>query len=380
MIDKATEARIKAAASIVDVISDFRELHKHGQDYDCLCPFHDDRHMGSFKVSARLNTYKCFSCGASGDSIDFLMRHEGLSYTEALLWLAKKYGIDCEGSDKFSPRPAKPRPEPKPLPMLVLPLSMVEARQDTKDDVLCNWLRSLPWEEEQRSRVEVMLRNYKVGHARQGHTIFWQIDEEGKVRTGKMMLYKTDGHRDRETAGNFSWIHNRLNRSGHIDLTKCEFITTLFGMHLLNFCPNATVHIVESEKTALICSILFGDMTKHIWMACGGKTFLTRQRLLPIIKEHRYIILYPDHDGVEEWEQQAATIGYDRLFVQRTYLQDYWQPSDGDKADIADIFIRMLMEHQQPKSSPALTQMIQRHPNLNLMIQRLNLEEVNGGK
>lgn len=378
MIDKSTEERIKQAASIVDVISDFQELHKHGQDYDSLCPFHDDRHMGSFKVSPKRNTFKCFSCGASGDSIDYLMRHEGLTYAEALMWLAKKYGIECEGADKFSPRPARPHTPPPPLPMLVLPIEMVKARLDTSKNVLCNWLRSLPWDEEQQKRVEVCIRNYKIGSSRQGHTIFWQIDEEGKVRTGKMMLYKADGHRDRETAGNFSWIHNRLNKSGHIDLRKCEFVTTMFGMHLLDFCPNATIHIVESEKTALICSIMYGDMRNHIWMACGGKTFLTRQRLLPLIKEHRYIILYPDHDGIDEWEQQAKTINYDRLFVQKEFVTDNWKPEDGEKADIADIFIRMLVEHNTPTYSPLLTDMMQQHTNLKNLMTRLNLEEING--
>lgn len=375
-MDKITEERIKQAANIVDVISDFCELRKRGQDYECLCPFHDDRHIGSFKVSERLNSYKCFSCGASGDSIDFIMRHEHLNYGDALLYLAKKYSIEVEGADRFFVRPAKPRTPPPPLPMLTLPYEMVTARLDTEEDTLCNWLRALPWSDEQMRRVDIMLRNYKVGHSREGHTIFWQLDEEGKVRTGKMMLYKTDGHRDKETPGNFSWIHNRLHHSGHIDLNKCEFVTTLFGMHLLHFCPDSTIHIVESEKTALICAIMFGDMPNHIWMACGGKTFLTRARLMPIIKEHRYIILYPDHDSVGEWEEQTKTIGYDRLFVQHSFLKDYWRPEDGEKADIADIFIRMLKEQQRPKFSPKLTQMIERHPRLKQFIERFNLEEV----
>ena len=375
---KVVENRIKSAASIVDVISDFHELRKSGQDYECLCPFHDDRHIGSFKVSPRKNSYKCFACGASGDSIDFLMRHEGYSYQDALLWIAKKYGIEAEGADRFHPTPSKPRPMPKPLPMLQLPLDMVKARMDTTEDTLCNWLRSIPWDDDQALRVEATLKNYKVGHSRQGHTIFWQIDEDAKVRTGKMMLYKADGHRDRVTPGNFSWIHNRLHASGHIDLNKCEFQTTLFGMHLLNACPDATIHIVESEKTALICAIIYGNMSKHIWMACGGKTFLTRARLQPIIKDHRHIILYPDHDSVEEWKQQAAAIGYDRLHVNVSFLQQYWEPVDGEKADIADIFIRRIMEHN--KFTPELTQMMERHPKLKEMVERFKLEEVKDGK
>lgn len=375
-MDKFTEDKIKSAAGIVDVVSDFCQLRKSGQDYECLCPFHEDRHVGSFKVSPKRNTYKCFSCGASGDSVDFVMRHEGLSYHDALMWLARKYCIEAEGSERFNPKPAKPHVAPAPLPMLTLPMEMVKARMDTSEDTLCNWMRSLPWDDEQRKRVDVMLRNYKVGHAKQGHTIFWQIDEEGKVRTGKMMLYKEDGHRDRETPGNFSWIHNRLHHSGHIDLNKYEFVTTLFGMHLLDFCPKATIHIVESEKTAVICSVMYGDMQHHIWMACGGKTFLTRARLKPIIKEQRYIVLYPDHDSVDEWVRQAETIGYDRLFVQKSFLEDYWKPEDGEKADIADVFLRMMAEHNTPKYGPSLMRLMEKNQAVRLLVDKFKCEEV----
>ena len=97
MIDEATVRRIKDAANVADVIGDFRELRKRGADrWECLCPFHDDRHLGSFAVSRRHNRYCCYSCGAKGDSIDFLMQAEGMTYPDALRWLGRKYGIEVE--------------------------------------------------------------------------------------------------------------------------------------------------------------------------------------------------------------------------------------------------------------------------------------------
>ena len=48
MIDELTIQKIKDAASIVDVIGDFYQLRKSGVEYECRCPFHEDRHVGSF--------------------------------------------------------------------------------------------------------------------------------------------------------------------------------------------------------------------------------------------------------------------------------------------------------------------------------------------
>ena len=75
-IDKATEEKIKDSADIVAVISDFLDLQKRGIEYVCLCPFHDDHTIGNFSINPAKGVYKCFSCGAGGDSIAFLMNHE----------------------------------------------------------------------------------------------------------------------------------------------------------------------------------------------------------------------------------------------------------------------------------------------------------------
>ena len=93
MIDKATIDRIQDSAQIVDVVSDFVTLKKRGVNYLGLCPFHDDR-TPSFSVSPSKNICKCFSCGEGGTAIHFIMKHEQLSYYEALKYLAKKYNIE----------------------------------------------------------------------------------------------------------------------------------------------------------------------------------------------------------------------------------------------------------------------------------------------
>jgi DNA primase len=93
MIDHTTIERILDAAEITDVVSDFVTLRKRGVNLLGLCPFHNEK-TPSFTVSPAKGIFKCFGCGKGGNSVNFIMEHENLSYPEALKWLAKKYNID----------------------------------------------------------------------------------------------------------------------------------------------------------------------------------------------------------------------------------------------------------------------------------------------
>ena len=95
MIDRPTVDRILEAANIVDVISEYVSLRKAGTSYKGLCPFHDDR-TPSFSVSPAKGVYKCFSCGEAGNAVNFIMKHDQMTYPEALKVLAKKYGIEVK--------------------------------------------------------------------------------------------------------------------------------------------------------------------------------------------------------------------------------------------------------------------------------------------
>ena len=98
MIDRATIERIKDTADIVDVVSDFVSLKKVGINYRGLCPFHND-HTPSFYVSPTRRSCHCFVCGEGGDSVSFIMKHEQLTYPEALRWLANKYHIEIQETE-----------------------------------------------------------------------------------------------------------------------------------------------------------------------------------------------------------------------------------------------------------------------------------------
>lgn len=98
MITKETIEVIRDTARVEEVVGDFVMLKRRGVNLLGRCPFHNEK-TPSFTVSPTKGIYKCFGCGASGDSIKFVMEHEHFSYPEALRYVAKKYNIPVEETE-----------------------------------------------------------------------------------------------------------------------------------------------------------------------------------------------------------------------------------------------------------------------------------------
>jgi DNA primase len=93
LIPKDTVDKIIETARVEEVVGDFITLKKRGANLLGLCPFHGEK-SPSFTVSPAKGIYKCFGCGKAGNSVNFIMEHESLSYPEALRYLAAKYNIE----------------------------------------------------------------------------------------------------------------------------------------------------------------------------------------------------------------------------------------------------------------------------------------------
>jgi hypothetical protein len=130
---------------------------------------------------------------------------------------------------------------------------------------------------------------------------------------------------------------------------KHEIIKPLFGSHLLNRHPKAVVNIVESEKTALVMANYYGNPDQQLWMACGGLKFLQLDSLQPLIDQGRTIWLWPERDGRDDWQEVCDKLGYDHCRVYTNFFDTCWTEADGDKADIADIAIRMMRTGDKPR-------------------------------
>ena len=99
MISPNSVQEIIDTSKVEDVVGEFVNLKRRGVNMIGLCPFHNEK-TPSFTVSPTKNIYKCFGCGKAGNSVQFLMDHEQLSFPEALRYLAKKYGIEIEETQR----------------------------------------------------------------------------------------------------------------------------------------------------------------------------------------------------------------------------------------------------------------------------------------
>ena len=395
-IKEDIEQKIKDAANIVDVISEDLgvELHRAGTEYTGLCPFHADKHLGSFKVNERKNIATCFSCCKTWHPIDALMEGLHMDYPTALRHLAARYHIWIDDEPVPVVKPAAPRKAAARLPMIYFrPGDVVKPYLGNEDqNPLLQYLYALPMTTDDKARLMLAVRSmYYVGTSTKGDTagwtIWWQIDDQMRVRTGKLMAYKADGHRDKNRPApwapndpnksySFNFVHSMLAKAKVWDDTKYEYYACLFGLHLVDAFKQAEVCIVESEKSALICQA-FCDPEQRLWMATGGKQGLSRERLQPLIDRNRYIVLYPDYDGYKEWTEAAERIGYPRLSISEQ-VRKYHVPSDGDKADMADIMLRLVCAPQETEAEKIARQL--GHPEkaeaLQYMMDKLNLERV----
>lgn len=143
------------------------------------------------------------------------------------------------------------------------------------------------------------LQKYFVGTSRHwsGSTVFWLVDAEGKIRSGKIIQYNpVTGKRVKEPFPLITWVHSVLGLPDFI-LKKC-----LFGEHLLKDKVK-TIALVESEKTAIIGSIC---LPEFLWLATGGLSNLTAERCVAL--EGRIVVLFPDLNGFDLWSQKVKEL------------------------------------------------------------------------
>ena len=253
---------------------------------------------------------------------------------------------------------------------------------------LVTWLRT----QFPRDAVAAALKRYRVGGTPDGATLWWQIDTQGRVHTGKAMQYNPlTGHRVKEQGFPVNWAHRmRLyGEPSELVVPQC-----LFGEHLINVDVNDNCHpegmhrgaqstlvqtsemqaslrflsessqvsmtksltfssssslaiqaatlplvmLVESVKTALIMSLVCPD---SVWLATGGKQGFKEQMLAPLIGLE--VAVYPDADALRDW--YARIVEMNRTLGTRLHIPTwYYNLMDHPEAiarglDLADILV-----------------------------------------
>ncbi|MBL4586008.1 MAG: hypothetical protein JKX84_02975 [Flavobacteriales bacterium] len=167
-----------------------------------------------------------------------------------------------------------------------------------------------------------------------GATVFWQIDGQGKIRTGKIMLYNpTTGKRIKEPYNHINWVHKAIEQP-EFELGQC-----LFGEHLL-IDRTKPVAIVESEKTAVIASVY---LPQFIWLAFGGLSNFNAEKCS--ILKGRSVTLFPDLNGFDKWSEKAKELSHLAAFTISDLLERKATEAEKEQGfDLADYLIRFKPE------------------------------------
>ena len=270
-----------------------------------LCPYHDDKHP-SLHFSKKKGIFKCFVCGAKGDLFKLVMDDRNCTFPEACEWLINEFHVvvidncpaDCSATLRSSVEEMK---EIKEITSAICPLpSDIVQRSLSVDSVFCQSVVSAGYLSQ--GQIVSAANRYRLGSSKEGGVIFWEIDAQQRVHTGKIMYYQSDCHRDKQHTP--TWVHSLMKSQLPADY---ELQHCLFGLHLL--CPadcSATgqkIAIVESEKTAVILSEIVKDF---IWMSCGGLQMFKPELLAPLVN-HK-VVVFPDTDETGEAYKQWLTV------------------------------------------------------------------------
>lgn len=250
----------------------------------------------------------------------------GYHYTPKQYFQDNNISFDTHQQKAYKPRPVKPQPKPVSfIPVEVFKDSLNPTAFET--NYFVKFLIDL-------FGVEVaseLVSRYFIATSKHwnGATVFWQIDTQGKIRTGKIMLYNpTTGKRVKEPFNHINWVHKAIKQP-EFDLRQC-----LFGEHLL-IDKIKPVAIVESEKTAVIASVYF---PQFIWVAVGSLTNMNAEKCS--ILKGRTVTLFPDLNGFEKWSSKAKELSHLAIFTVSDLLERKATEIERAKGyDLADYLI-----------------------------------------
>ena len=284
----------------------------------------------------------------------------GHHYTPKQYFQDNNISFDTPQPKAYKPRPVTPQPKPVSfIPVEVFKQSLQIDKtvlQVAETNHFVKFLINL-------FGVEVasqLVSSYFIATSKHwnGATVFWQIDTQGKVRTGKIMLYSpTTGKRVKEPFNHINWVHKALKQP-EFELRQC-----LFGEHLL-IDKTKPVAIVESEKTAVIASVY---LPQFIWVAVGSLTNLNAEKCS--ILKGRTVTLFPDLNGFDKWSSKAKELSHLAIFTVSDLLERKATEAEKKQGfDLADYLIKYdykafaLPEPEATEPPPAVQPLVEVKP------------------
>ncbi len=250
----------------------------------------------------------------------------------------KQYFQDTNHKYYFDNKTTYIPPKIKPKPTSFIPTEIFN--KSIKKPNTNNFIHFLEIQLFGKEITQELIEKYKIGTSTtwQNATVFWQFDENERIRTGKIMLYdKNTCKRVKKPIKYIKWIH-KTEKINSFNLEQC-----LFGLHLINTDKTRPIAIVESEKTAIISSIY---LPEFIWLSCGGIQNLLKQT--KNVLKGRDVILFPDSNGYKIWKNILPKLPKKVNYIISDFLEKNTTAEEKIQGyDIADYLINLNIDFKK---------------------------------
>jgi len=229
--------------------------------------------------------------------------------------------------------PAYTEPPIRFIPSDIVIKSLAKYNQNN----FIQWLKILFSDE----LVDKVIDLYKIGTAKKwkGSTVFWQIDQDMKVRQGKMIQYNVNSGKRNKKLGCF-FVGKQILKS--LEITEPHLKQTFFGAHLTRKFPHKIIGIVESEKSAILMTLyaLLKRAPDYVYLATGGSSGCRwYENSVNEFLRLRDIVIIPDLGQYDSWLEKSEFLNARSVTVTNV-LESV--SNDDEKAqglDIADFYV-----------------------------------------
>lgn len=322
------------AVPIVEVAKKLNiAIKKSGANFLMQCLWHEDKKPSMILRSSN-NRCHCFACGENSDAVGLVMKAHNINFKEACLWLESE-GYDIRASEHEQDR--KGLGKVRALELLQCRKKSVQEEPEYyyfPPDTMAgrmtmanSFAMSMQKVFGANATAEV-IRLYQLGTfpatGRYDDVMFPLINKHGRILDIKVQAYECDERSDRFFHSfKCYWLGKKANE-------EAEFAhEALFGEHLLPLFPSKTVVLVESPKNACVGAAVY---PQYLWVAAGNKCMLKRE-VLEVLRG-RKVVVYPDNDAFDEWQQKLRSMQDIALF-KCEHSHD-----ESEKGDIADYLIK----------------------------------------
>jgi DNA primase len=316
MISRDTIEEIRNRLDIIDVISDFVSLKKSGMNYKALSPFANEKTPSFFVVPSK-GIFKDFSSGKGGDAITFVMEHEKLTYTEALRYLAKKYGVEIK-EDRQSLESKEAQTERESLYILMNFAKDFYRRQLTGSEegisIGLSYFR-------ERGFNDRTLEKFELGYALEG----WENFSKEAVTSGynKELLEKTGLVVKKDDGSTYDRFRGRVIFPVHNITGK----VIAFGARMLGKDKNQPKYINSPETEIYHKSdVLYGLFQ--------GKNAIRQQDVCYLVEGYTDVISMHQADVQNVVASSGTALTENQIKLIRRFTENITVLFDGDAAGI----------------------------------------------